>query len=46
MTKDKTVDLYDASYGNFASDLYITIRKEAFGVDIGQTGWLTADARR
>ena len=43
MSDEETVDHYDASYGNFASDLYETIRKEAFGEDIGQTGWLTAD---
>ena len=37
------VDHYDAQYGNFASNLYAEIRKEAFGEDIGQTGWLTSD---
>jgi SAM-dependent methyltransferase len=36
------VDLYGASYRNFASALYAEIRSEAFGEDIGQTGWLTA----
>ena len=39
----KRVDLYGASYRNFASDLYAEIRREAFGDDIGQTGWLTAE---
>lgn len=34
---------YDAQYGNFASRLYAEIRAEAFGEDIGQNGWLTAD---
>ena len=43
MSEDETVDHYDASYSNFATDLYATIRKEAFGEDIGQTGWLTAN---
>ena len=43
MSEDENVDHYDASYSNFATDLYATIRKEAFGEDIGQTGWLTAD---
>lgn len=38
-----TVDHYDAQYGHFASDLYARIRSEAFGEDIGQNGWLTAD---
>ena len=37
------VDLYGASYRNFANALYGEIRREAFGEDIGQTGWLTAD---
>ena len=37
------VDLYGASYRNFASALYAEIRREAFGEDIGQTGWLTAE---
>jgi SAM-dependent methyltransferase len=37
------VDLYGASYRNFASALYAEIRGEAFGEDIGQTGWLTAE---
>ena len=43
MSDEEFVDHYDATYGNFASDLYETIRKEAFGEDIGQTGWLTAE---
>jgi SAM-dependent methyltransferase len=43
MSEDENVDHYDASYSNFATDLYAAIRKEAFGEDIGQTGWLTAD---
>jgi ubiquinone/menaquinone biosynthesis C-methylase UbiE len=40
---DKRVDLYGASYRNFASDLYAEIRRESFGEDIGQTSWLTAE---
>ena len=43
MSEDENVDHYDAHYSNFATDLYATIRKEAFGEDIGQTGWLSAD---
>ena len=39
----KRVDLYGASYRNFAHDLYAEIRREAFGEDIGQTSWLTAE---
>jgi SAM-dependent methyltransferase len=42
MPADGGVDLYGASYRNFASALYAEIRSEAFGEDIGQTGWLTA----
>jgi 2-polyprenyl-3-methyl-5-hydroxy-6-metoxy-1,4-benzoquinol methylase len=34
---------YDANYGNFQTDLYEAIRREAFGDDIGQNSWLTAD---
>ncbi len=45
MTADKSeqVDHYGATYGEFASQLYAEIRHEAFGEDIGQTGWLTSD---
>jgi SAM-dependent methyltransferase len=41
--EDRPVDLYGAQYGNFADALVAEIRREAFGQDIGQTGWLTAD---
>src|SRR6195256_3513054 len=34
---------YDANYGNFETDLYAQIRRDAFGEDIGQSSWLTAD---
>lgn len=43
MSEEESVDHYDASYSNFSSDLYATIRKEAFGEDMGQNGWLTVD---
>ena len=33
---------YDACYGNFQTELYAQIRREAFGEDIGQNSWLTA----
>jgi SAM-dependent methyltransferase len=36
------VDLYGATYGNFAIDLYAEIRRAAVGEDIGQNGWNTA----
>jgi ubiquinone/menaquinone biosynthesis C-methylase UbiE len=34
---------YDANYGNFQTELYEQIRREAFGEDIGQNSWLTVD---
>jgi 2-polyprenyl-3-methyl-5-hydroxy-6-metoxy-1,4-benzoquinol methylase len=34
---------YNLSYGNFRTDLYVEIRREAFGEDIGQNSWHTAD---
>ena len=33
----------DANYGNFQTSLYQDIRREAYGEDIGQYSWLTAD---
>ena len=33
---------YDANYGNFQTDLYAQVRREAFGEDIGQNSWLTS----
>lgn len=37
---------YDAAYGRFADELCASIRREAFGEDIGQNSWLTADEQR
>jgi len=34
---------YDATYGSFRTALYEQIRRDAFGEDIGQNSWLTAD---
>src|SRR5579864_65038 len=34
---------YNANYGNFQTEMYAQIRQEAFGEDIGQNSWLTAD---
>ena len=34
---------YSANYGNFQTELYAQIRREAFGEDIGQNSWLTSD---
>jgi ubiquinone/menaquinone biosynthesis C-methylase UbiE len=36
-----TRSYYDANYGNFETELYSDIRREAFGEDIGQNSWLT-----
>src|SRR5262249_26496036 len=33
---------YYDNYKNFSDDLYTAIRREAFGEDIGQNSWLTA----
>lgn len=38
----KVSDHYDANYGNFQTELYAEIRREAFGKDIGQSSWITA----
>src|SRR6516164_9300544 len=34
---------YDGNYRNFKTSLYEEIRREAFGEDIGQNSWVTAD---
>src|ERR1700692_3887978 len=34
---------YNTNYGNFQTELYTQIRREAFGEDIGQNSWLTSD---
>lgn len=34
---------YNLSYGNFQANLYSEIRREAFGEDIGQNSWHTAE---
>jgi SAM-dependent methyltransferase len=41
MTGSK-VDLYDNVYGDFASRAETEVRRAAFGEDIGQSSWLTA----
>ena len=40
---DEACIYYDSNYGNFDTELYSEIRREAFGDDIGQNSWLTAD---
>jgi ubiquinone/menaquinone biosynthesis C-methylase UbiE len=34
---------YDTNYGSFQEELYSRIRRDAFGDDIGQSSWLTAE---
>jgi len=34
---------YDPNYRNFQKELYSRIRRDAFGEDIGQNSWLTAE---
>lgn len=34
---------YNLNYGNFQAEVYAEIRREAFGEDIGQNSWHTAD---
>ena len=38
----KPVDLYDSHYEKVEADVYRAVRVEAFGVDLGQTSWITA----
>ena len=37
-----SVNLYDNVYGDFASDAESAVRREAYGEDLGQSSWLTA----
>ena len=39
----KKVDLYKSTYGNFKENVLSTVRREAFGEDIGQNSWITTD---
>ena len=36
-------DHYGAHYSAFAADVYAAVRREAFGVDVGQNSWHTVD---
>jgi ubiquinone/menaquinone biosynthesis C-methylase UbiE len=40
------VDLYDMTYRHFDEPVLARVRREAFGEDIGQNSWLTADECR
>ncbi len=37
------VAFYNAVYGNYATDVLAAVRAEAYGRDLGQSSWLTAD---
>jgi SAM-dependent methyltransferase len=37
------VELYDGEYGNYDSDVYRQVRIETYGVDFGQTSWVTTE---
>jgi SAM-dependent methyltransferase len=37
------VDLFDSTYSNFSDRVLAAVRRETFGVDIGQNSWLTVD---
>ncbi|HZN05041.1 MAG TPA: methyltransferase domain-containing protein [Candidatus Polarisedimenticolia bacterium] len=39
----KAVDLYDNIYSDFGSRAEAEVRREAFGDDIGQSSWMTAE---
>lgn len=39
--RDAKVDFYGATYRGFAADAYAAVRRETFGEDIGQSGWIT-----
>jgi ubiquinone/menaquinone biosynthesis C-methylase UbiE len=41
-----SVDLYDSHYSNIQQETHREIRREAFGEDLGQTSWITADECR
>ncbi len=43
MSATEKVDLYDNVYGDFSSRAETEVRRAAFGTDIGQSSWLTAD---
>ncbi len=45
MTDSQTprVDLYNTTYGHFQNDVRAQFRHDAYGEDIGQNSWITAD---
>ena len=43
---EKGTGYYDTLYGTFAEDIQAAVRADAFGEEIGQNSWLTADEHR
>jgi SAM-dependent methyltransferase len=43
MHETDRVDLYDSFYGRFASPVLSAVRKETYGVDLGQSSWITVE---
>jgi ubiquinone/menaquinone biosynthesis C-methylase UbiE len=37
------VDLYNTTYSNAEAEVYAEIRRETYGIDIGQTSWISRD---
>ena len=37
------IDFFDSTYSHFTDKVLDVVRKETFGVDIGQNSWLTVD---
>jgi SAM-dependent methyltransferase len=37
------VEMYDGEYGNYDSDVYRQVRTKTYGVDFGQTSWVTTE---
>jgi ubiquinone/menaquinone biosynthesis C-methylase UbiE len=38
--------LYDTAYAGYSAHVYQSVRQETYGLDLGQTGWMTADELR
>jgi SAM-dependent methyltransferase len=41
-----SVDLYDSSYAEYSERVYQEVRQETYGLDLGQTGWMTEEEFR
>jgi cyclopropane fatty-acyl-phospholipid synthase-like methyltransferase len=41
-----SVDLYDTAYAGSAQRVYQDVRRETYNLDLGQTGWMTAEEFR